>query len=282
MSSTTACLPTVIITSTTNLGPLTTPITFPAICTNQFDFHTTILGQPEWSTLRVGGCALSQCCPSSQFYTSGDAWYSSYFSPGVCPQGYQTCDGPTEVEQTLPPGESVRFCCPIGYTCPLWPCYSICATLRTSATTALVVDNIVHQSIYSTETLPAPTGTYTPYDYAYPIQIRWKDSDFAAKTSSGATSAETSSGPTSGASKREKKLSTGAIAAIAVLMGLLAGLLLGLWWSRKKRKANSGTVAVDAKVTEFAKAEMDGGGVPARELDNNQIYELGTHTAIRR
>src|ERR1700744_483911 len=118
-----------------------------------------------------------------------------------------------------------------GYTCPLWPCYSICETLRLSATTALVVDNIIHQSIYSTETLSAPTGATTLSDYAYPIQIRWKDSDFAAKTSSGTTPVETISG-----TSNSKKLSTGAIAAIAaiaVIMGLLAGLLLGLWWSRK-------------------------------------------------
>jgi hypothetical protein len=150
------------------------------------------------------------------------------------------------------------------------------------ATTALVVDNIIHQSIYSTETLSAQTGTPL-YDYAYPIQIRWKDSDFAAQTSSSTTpSSGTTPTEKTIATSKSKKLSTGAIAAIAVILGLLAGLLVGLWWSRKKRKANSLAVATDAKVTERAKAEMDGSGISARELDSNQIYELGTHTAIRR
>jgi hypothetical protein len=242
------CLATATITSSTNLGPLTTPATFPAICTNQFNFHTTILGQQEWSSLRVRGCALSQCCPSSRIYMSGGAWYSSYFSPGCVRRGIRSVMGQRKwrkrYRQERVCGFAVRckynyLLCYTwyelkliafrGYKCPLWPCYSICATLRVSATTALVVDNIIHQSIYSTETLQAQTGATTPYEYAYPIQIRWKDSDFAAKTSSGTTSTETSSGSTSGTSKR-KKLSTGAIAAIAVMMGLLAlaGLLLGL------------------------------------------------------
>ena len=112
-TTTDTCLATAIVTPSTNLGALTTPVSFPAICTNQFDFHTTILGKDSWSSLLVGGCALSQCCPSSQFYTSESAWYHSYFSPGVCPQGYQTCDGPTELETILPAEESVLFCCPM-------------------------------------------------------------------------------------------------------------------------------------------------------------------------
>jgi hypothetical protein len=49
---------------------------------------------------------------------------------------------------------------------------------------------------------------------------------------------------------------------------------------QEERKANSGAVATDANVTECAKAEMDGGGIHARELDNNQIYELGTYSDI--
>lgn len=173
-----------------------------------------------------------------------------------------------------------------GYTCPLWPCYSICATMRASATTALVVDNIVHQSIYSTETLSAQTDVSTPYDYAYPIQIRWKDSDFAAKTSSSITPTETSSSPTGETLKRNKKLSAGAIAGIAVAVSLLAlaGLLLGLRWSRKKRKANAvaAAVAIDTLGREYAKAEMDGDGIPARELATNEVYELGTHKVVKR
>ncbi|KAK0125484.1 hypothetical protein ONS96_009321 [Cadophora gregata f. sp. sojae] len=280
-TTTVTCLATATITSSTNLGPLTTPVAFPSICSNQFDFPTTILGQSSWSSLLLGGCALSQCCPSSRFYTSDNAWYSSYFSPGVCPQGYQTCNGPAEVETILPAGESVRFCCPLGYTCPMWPCFSICATLRASATTALVVDNIVHQSIYSTETLSAQTGVSTAYDYAYPIQIRWKDSDFAVQTSSSALPAGTSSGFKSGIGN--KKLSTGTIAAIAVVVAVLAlaSLILAVWWFRKRGKAKAGPVATEINVAVGEKPEMDGSGMAARELDTNHpVYELETRKAV--
>jgi hypothetical protein len=108
----------VTIASSTNLGPMTTPVQFPPDCTNLYDFHTTVLGQPNWSTLYTGGCAMSSCCPYSSIYTTGLAWYSSYYSPAVCPQGYQTCPGPWEVASTLPSTEHVRFCCPV-YVFPL-------------------------------------------------------------------------------------------------------------------------------------------------------------------
>ncbi|PVH89588.1 hypothetical protein DL98DRAFT_579376 [Cadophora sp. DSE1049] len=211
------CLPTAIITSSTNLGPLTTPTMFPRY-------------------VRTNSISI------------------------------------------LPAGDSVRFCCPIGYICPMWPCFSICATLRVSATTALVVDNIVHQSRYSTETLPVQTRVSAPYDYAYPIRIRWKDSDFAAKTNSGTTPTETSSGSTRQTGRWQ--LSTGTIAAMAVVAALLAlvSLILGLWWLRKKRKANLGSVATEGTLAVGAKGEMDGSGMPSGELDTNQnqIYELET------
>ncbi|ORY06214.1 hypothetical protein BCR34DRAFT_590650 [Clohesyomyces aquaticus] len=237
-----SCVATINVISSTNIGPLNTPVTFPAICTNQFNFHTSILGAPTWSSLRVGGCALSQCCPSSRFYTDDNAWYTSYFSPGVCPAGYQTCNGPIEVEKTLPAGESVRFCCPD-----------------------------------------------IPYEYAYPIQIRWKDADFVLKTSGRSTPTVTSAGlsPPSGTlTPKTTKPSTGAIAGIAVSIGLVAiGVaLLCLWWFRKKRRANSRamTTVTDSDVRQYAKAEMDGSGMSARELGGNQIYELTTHISRMR
>lgn len=55
---------------------------------------------------------MSACCPYSKFYTTALGWYSSYYSPAVCPQGYQTCNGPWEVASTLNATEHVRFCCP--------------------------------------------------------------------------------------------------------------------------------------------------------------------------
>lgn len=76
-------------------------------------------------------------------------------------------------------------------------------------------------------------------------------------------------------------MSTGAIAAIAVIvpLTLLAGLTLGFWWFRKKRKVNLGSAATEVVGT---KPEMDAIGMPARELDatQNPVYELQTQRAI--
>lgn len=272
------------ITSSTNIGPMTTPFKFPSDCTNLYDFHTTVLGQPDWSTLYTGGCVMSSCCPYSAFYTTDRAWYSSYYSPAVCPQGYQTCDGPWEVASALQTNEHVRFCCPTyvfplaesfwtillslaisGYSCPLWSGYAICETARTAATSALVVDNISFQHVYSTEVLPSPTDEGVPYDYAYPLQIRWKDSDFAntsksntstlARSTSNATSTYATStqpastrpmsteqiliqptSPPTGSSS-SNTLAAGAIAGIAVGLSVLAVASIGvlLIWIRTRR-----------------------------------------------
>ncbi|KAK6544744.1 hypothetical protein TWF694_001430 [Orbilia ellipsospora] len=229
------------IASSTNLGPMTTPFEFPSDCTNLYDFRTTVLGE-TWSTVYTGGCALSTCCPYSKFYTTAFAWYSSYYSPAVCPQNYQTCDGPWEVASTLGSTEHVRFCCPTGYTCPLWSNFQICETTRTASTTVLVVENISIQKIISTATLPEGTSIY---DYAYPLQIRWKDSDFAVST--GLTSTiPTETGPTAGPSSQSPAksggghsgLSTGAIVAIAVVLGVVAilGIVAFLWWRRAQKR----------------------------------------------
>jgi hypothetical protein len=127
----------------------------------------------------------------------------------------------------------------------LWSGYAICETIRTSATTALVVDNISLQSIYSTETLPSPTDSNTPYDYAYPLQIRWDDSDFAKtntilSASTSSTILSTSALPTSSSTKSPSSnhsLATGTIAAITVGVGVLVivSLLVLAIWGRRKR-----------------------------------------------
>ena len=76
-----------------------------------FDFQTTVLGA-TWSNVMTQGCAMSSCCPSSNIYTAEFGWYSSYYSPAVCPEHYKTCSGPDEVRSILPSGENVAFCCP--------------------------------------------------------------------------------------------------------------------------------------------------------------------------
>jgi hypothetical protein len=98
------------ITSSTNLGPMTTPLTFPADCTdNMWNMQTDGLGVP-W-TYYTQGCAVSSCCPSSKNNpTEGWGWYSSYYSPRVCPAQYKTCQAPSII--TAAQGETVAWFCP--------------------------------------------------------------------------------------------------------------------------------------------------------------------------
>jgi hypothetical protein len=92
---------------------MSTPFVFPDNCyTDLYDMKTPVFGQPTWSNVYTQGCVLSTCCPYSKFYTTKLAWYSSYYSPAVCPMSYHTCDGPKEVETALATGEMVKFCCP--------------------------------------------------------------------------------------------------------------------------------------------------------------------------
>ena len=99
-------------TTSTNLGPLTSPVSFPPNCLSSlYDFNTLGLGLP-W-TYQTQGCALSTCCPSGNYYTQGYAWLTSFYSPGVCPASYRTCALPT-VYSTFSSvsGESIALCCP--------------------------------------------------------------------------------------------------------------------------------------------------------------------------
>jgi hypothetical protein len=95
-----------------NLGPLTTAVSFPSSCGEHFyDMRTTYLGINGF-TLPTAGFELSQCRPSGIVYTHEWAWYSSYFSPGVCPLGYNRCAAPQTLSSVS--GETIALCCPEG------------------------------------------------------------------------------------------------------------------------------------------------------------------------
>lgn len=102
------------LTTSTNLGPMITPMSFPNNCLSSlYDFNTLGLGLP-W-TYQTQGCALSTCCPSGHYYTQGFAWLTSYYSPGVCPEAYRTCSLPPEYNSfSAVSGESIALCCPYG------------------------------------------------------------------------------------------------------------------------------------------------------------------------
>ncbi len=99
-------------TTSTNLGPMTTRMSFPTDCLSRlFDFNTKGLGL--YFTYQTQGCALRTCCPSGNFYTEGLAWLTSYYSPAVCPADYKTCALPSSYTTfSSVSGESIVLCCP--------------------------------------------------------------------------------------------------------------------------------------------------------------------------
>jgi hypothetical protein len=90
-----------------NKGPLTTQFVPPSTCLsevrtrNRFGYHDLELG--------CEGPGGNECCPA------GWGW-KRYFSPGVCPSGYQTCKLPSSIQRQ----ETTNVCCP-EYVLPINP-----------------------------------------------------------------------------------------------------------------------------------------------------------------
>jgi hypothetical protein len=70
------------VTSSTNLGPMTTPFSAPPDCLqNLYDFQTPGLIPGDLYTYYTQGCAISSCCPSSTPYAE---IYACKFSLKPC------------------------------------------------------------------------------------------------------------------------------------------------------------------------------------------------------
>ena len=84
-----------------NTGPLTTTFTPAPSCFTER--RTKIEYKGAYPDLEVGceGPGGNECCP--------DRWASGrYFSPGMCPSGYQACTLPTTRQRQ----ETTNMCCP--------------------------------------------------------------------------------------------------------------------------------------------------------------------------
>jgi hypothetical protein len=144
--------------------------------------------------------------------------------------------------------------------------------MRSKPTTVLVVENISVQKIISTETLSEGSPIY---DYAYPLQIRWKDSDFSPSSSSASnvptptTLPAAPSGSPAGNIGDKGRLPTGAIVAIAVVLGVAvtAAIVAFIFWklARQRRQRRSQHSELPAVVI----TELD-----AR---NKEVHELEVH-----
>ena len=105
--------------SSTNLGPMTTPVSLPPNCLEElWDLKTEGLMPGNRYTFYTQGCAVSSCCPGLMTpYRSAYEWLSSYHSPAVCPVSWRLCPGPTNL--TPRKDETIAFCCP-SYVMSLW------------------------------------------------------------------------------------------------------------------------------------------------------------------
>lgn len=130
-----------------------------------------------------------------------------------------------------------------------------------------MVENTANQKIVTTESI----GRH--YYLAYPFQVRWKSGDFdnvATLTSASTSKPSSTQSPSSGASAGPSTsgLSTAAIIAIAVVVGIigLAALSALLWWLRRRSQRRA------------ALAKESGNGYsPAMQDD---MYEKDVKTVV--
>ncbi|KAE8372156.1 hypothetical protein BDV26DRAFT_274651 [Aspergillus bertholletiae] len=90
-------------TLASNIGPLTTHFTPPASCSEIRTREAYLWPQLEMGCEGPGG---NECCPPN--------WRDNvYYSPGMCPAGYQTCTLPTSKQRL----ETTAMCCPDNFAC---------------------------------------------------------------------------------------------------------------------------------------------------------------------
>jgi hypothetical protein len=278
-----------ITTGYTNIGSLG-PTSFPSDCLQSlWAFHTSL--NDEFFSYLTQGCAASTCCPSGNFYTESWGYVTSYYSPGVCPSQYYSC--PLALASTsLPyePGETVVFCCPTNYGCPV-PTQLFCQSpMLFSTTTYFEVDNIFDQKTTGIGTIVnsvSPSGIFV---LAFPIQIRNSATETGstsitsftsniasatttdpALTSSPTSNIASATSTTSNSHGSKISLSGGAIAGITIGAFLGGGFILlafgfflyrpVLHWSNFSKK---GSGVHDLETT--SKPELDGQGSTSRNI----------------
>ncbi|KEZ41307.1 hypothetical protein SAPIO_CDS7407 [Scedosporium apiospermum] len=202
LSSTAAKKATEISSDTrrTYTGPLTTTFTPPSSC---MDIRTSA-SSGRYPSLEVGcqGPAGDECCPKG--------WASNrYFSPGVCPSGYQAC--------TLPTTRQREETTNLNFDCPTVVDYAECSSLLNTP--------VETEYAYKTETFSATIRSVI----ATPIQIRFKATDSSVVPI-----------PTDSFNLPpvRKGLSTGAKVGIGVGVGVgaVAILIAVVWFIRVKGK----------------------------------------------
>ncbi|KAH8669134.1 hypothetical protein BX600DRAFT_435636 [Xylariales sp. PMI_506] len=215
---------TTITPTPTLLGALTTTFTPPTTCNvNVYDILAT--DEDCVAGTSVVACAYFQL--GDQASTSAclpSAWEPStlaYFSPGVCPDGYQTaCSSVVTSDGTA---ETQATCCPTGYLCQTnegfgWYSTDLCYWPIPSTVTFVYTST---QIGVGASTITATGGGQAAIN-AYGVDIRWKAADFASSTTT-TSSATTASAQTSGSAGTGTATSTGGGASTASADGQSSG-----------------------------------------------------------
>ncbi|PWI72128.1 uncharacterized protein PCL_10751 [Purpureocillium lilacinum] len=199
------------------------------------DCHST-----RCNYFQLGGSSSSSAC----FPSGWTEVPTRYFSPGICPSGYQVACS------SVVGSETRATCCPNSYTCHqpsdgAWPWYS---------TNLCTIDYPAIVPVTYTTSLVGSGWTTTVVEgggvNAYGLAIRWKSGDFATATSTSSAagfkstsmSTETTSGGppvTATPQHQDAGLSTGAkagIAAGAIAAGALVAVGALFFLLRRRRR----------------------------------------------
>ncbi|KAB5586246.1 hypothetical protein GE09DRAFT_58134 [Coniochaeta sp. 2T2.1] len=259
----------------TNLGPLTTPFTYPASCnvvvqqcsTCTFGWQGQSCGTNSFNTQGVQD-NLDCWPPRSNDVSSGVAvngW--GFYSPGVeCPIGYTSaCSSTAGVEGgfafqfSMLPRETAVGCCPTGYTCNYNPgvdAAQTCYKYHYTGSFPTVQCSAGTSNRFSYVTVPATvTATTTSTNgvratdtvvldnilvFAPLIQINWQSTDRTTPSSTvGSASQPTVSSSTTTTTSNSSGLSKGATIGIAVgaaVLGLILIAVFTIWMRRRKQR----------------------------------------------
>ncbi|PYH90756.1 hypothetical protein BO71DRAFT_452572 [Aspergillus ellipticus CBS 707.79] len=231
-------------TSATAILPLTTTFTPPSSCINEL----WLVSSSTKTWMNLGPLSMSECLPSG--------WeVSSYYSPGLCPSGYDIAASGIIYDGTVT--ETAATCCPTTgiqkystrttYT-PGWTELERCTWEPGKGTTLDFTYTWVDSDGSTTST--ASSMSSNGHINGYAISIRWQSTDFttpsATTTTAAISTASTASSTTSGtqsptasptSSPSPSGLSTGAKAGIGIgvaAAGILA-ILLGLFFMRRRK-----------------------------------------------
>ncbi|RYP07046.1 hypothetical protein DL764_002769 [Monosporascus ibericus] len=234
------------MTTTKNLGPITTSLALPENCANELETIYKIRTSPEgYYWLQQG--PLQQTC-----YPSGYAALTSqYYSPASCPFGFTpACTSTNELGDLT---ETVYTCCPTQYD------YQCQTTSYYRWEETLGCFNVVTSSLTTTWTVVEISGerTATVRSEGHPgglnafsIQVRFQSSDFASSTStislsalvlSTGQAAETSSDSSNSNAEQSTGVTVGAAVGItvSVFLALLAiGGAIFICMRRRRRELN--------------------------------------------